>query len=40
MHSKSAAVKKGEEQETKAKKAIHYNIEIGKKLAETQVKQL
>lgn len=40
MNSKSQAVKNEKEYETKAKKAIHYNLEIGKKLAETQVKNL
>jgi len=40
MNSKSQANKDKKDLDTKTQKRFHYNIEIGKKLAETQVKQL
>lgn len=40
MNSKSQANKEKKDLDTKTQKRFHYNIEIGKKLAETQVKQL
>ena len=40
MNSKSQAKRDQQALETKNAKRFHYNIEIGKKLAETQVKQL